>query len=177
MEIPSSLKANASGGERRDDLADLGKLEDIPETPDGNNWRPSLHLGGDAAALAAPADAVLDDAALERVAGDAEQLGGFDDAARGGEGGLAEEALGDGEVVVVEDDVHAVCVKQELDPSETTRAPTEQAAACVGGRERGQYAPLPPRCAWARGRGRPGTDGEGHGWASSHLRVKSVVSR
>jgi hypothetical protein len=37
---------------------------------------------------------VLDDAPLERVTGDAEQLGGFDDAASGGEGGLAEEALG-----------------------------------------------------------------------------------
>lgn len=37
-----------------DDLADLGKLEDIPETPDGNNWRPSLHLGGDFASYRKP---------------------------------------------------------------------------------------------------------------------------
>jgi len=36
------------------DLADLGQLLDLPETPDGNNWRASLHLGGDFASYRKP---------------------------------------------------------------------------------------------------------------------------
>lgn len=37
-----------------EDLAELHKLKDLPETPDGNNWRPSLHLGGDFASYREP---------------------------------------------------------------------------------------------------------------------------
>ncbi len=37
-----------------EDLANLRKLKDLPETPDGNNWRPSLHLGGEFASYREP---------------------------------------------------------------------------------------------------------------------------
>ncbi len=37
-----------------DDLANLRKLKNLPETVDGNNWRPSLHIGGDFASYRQP---------------------------------------------------------------------------------------------------------------------------
>lgn len=53
-----------------------------------------------------PLDAVLDDPALERVTGDAKQLGRFDDAATCSQGGCAEETLGFAEIQILENDRH-----------------------------------------------------------------------
>lgn len=54
-----------------------------------------------------PVDLVLDDATLERVAGDAEQVCSFDNATRFGEGLFTEEAFGVGEVEAFEGEAHA----------------------------------------------------------------------
>jgi hypothetical protein len=49
---------------------------------------------------------MLDDPALEGVTGYTKQLGSFDDAATGSQGGRAEEALGFAEIQVLENDRH-----------------------------------------------------------------------
>ena len=53
-----------------------------------------------------PLDAVLDDATLEGVAGDSEELSGFDDAPGGRQGFHAEESFSGVEVPVFEDEAH-----------------------------------------------------------------------
>jgi hypothetical protein len=57
-----------------------------------------------------PLDLVLDDAALQSVASDAKDIGGFHDAARSYECFLTELALCVGEVERVEDDRHAATI-------------------------------------------------------------------
>ena len=64
-------------------------------------------LDDDRLLAAGPVDLVLDDPTLERVPGDPEQVGSFDDAARGGEGLLTKEAFGVGEVEAFEVEAHA----------------------------------------------------------------------
>jgi hypothetical protein len=49
---------------------------------------------------------VLDDATLEGVAGDSEELSGFDDAPGGGQGFHAEQSFSGVEVPVFEDEAH-----------------------------------------------------------------------
>jgi len=53
-----------------------------------------------------PLDAVLDDPALERVTGDAEELSGFDNASRGRQGFHAKQTFSSVEVPVFEDEAH-----------------------------------------------------------------------
>ena len=53
-----------------------------------------------------PLDAVLDDPALERVTGDAEELSGFDDASGGRQGFHAKQSFSSVEVPVFEDEAH-----------------------------------------------------------------------
>ena len=63
-------------------------------------------LDDDRLLAAGPVDLVLDDPTLERVAGDAKQVRGFDDAASGSEGLFTEEAFGVGEVEAFEVEAH-----------------------------------------------------------------------
>ena len=49
---------------------------------------------------------MLDDATLEGVAGDAEELSGFNDAPRGGKGFHAEQSFSSVEVPIFEDEAH-----------------------------------------------------------------------
>jgi hypothetical protein len=78
----------------------------------------ALSLKRRRSALAGPLDAVLDDPALERVTGDSEQAGRFDNAAGGGEGFLAEEAFGFVELVAFEVEAHASSIGKDPGPAE-----------------------------------------------------------
>ena len=74
-------------------------------------------------ARARPLDAVLDDATLEGVAGDSEELSGFDDAPGGGQGFHAEQSFSSVEVPIFEDEAHGgrIGEKRETWKDETVR--------------------------------------------------------
>jgi len=58
---------------------------------------------------------VLDDATLERVTRDAEELSGFDDASGGRKGFHAEQSFGGVEVPIFEDEAHGGRIGERLE--------------------------------------------------------------
>ena len=77
-------------------------------------------------ARARPLDLVLDDAALERVTSDAQQVRGFDDAACSNEGFLTKFALGVSEVEGFENDRHEATIVGSRCPVKIKTSSTTQ---------------------------------------------------